>query len=440
MSSIGVIIGREFRERVMKKSFILTTILTPLLIVGLYVGVFFMMTMKVDSKQIMVIDRSGAIASELESGGAITYHPTDRTIESLREDGEGAFDGILVIGENVMNDPSDVSIYSYSTLSMEVEGSIASDIEKVIERHRLASYDIDNLPQIIEDIKADVSMKSYKFGEGQDGDKQSSSIFASGLAYIFGIMMYLFVMMYGVMVMQGVIEEKGSKVLEVMVSTVKPYQLMMGKIIGIASVALLQFLIWILIIVVGGILTMRFLVPADVVASAAAASADTTAMTAQMSGADSEIAAILANVMDVGFLVKFFGCFLIYFIGGYLLYAALYAAMGSAVDSMEEAQQFQTPVTLPVLLGFVVMMYAMKEPNASLVVWCSMIPFTSPVVMMARLPFDVPTWQIIVSVVILYLSFAGMVWMAAKIYRIGIFMHGRKPSYKDLYKWLRMKN
>ena len=151
MSSIGVIIGREFRERVMKKSFILTTILTPLLIVGLYVGVFFMMTMKVDSKQIMVIDRSGAIASELESGGAITYHPTDRTIESLREDGEGAFDGILVIGENVMNDPSDVSIYSYSTLSMEVEGSIASDIEKVIERHRLASYDIDNLPQIIED-------------------------------------------------------------------------------------------------------------------------------------------------------------------------------------------------------------------------------------------------------------------------------------------------
>lgn len=440
MSSIGVIIGREFRERVMKKSFILTTILTPLLIVGLYVGMFFMMTMKVDSKQIMVIDRSGAIASELESGGAITYHPTDRTIESLREDGEGAFDGILVIGENVMNDPSDVSIYSYSTLSMEVEGSIASDIEKVIERHRLASYDIDNLPQIIEDIKADVSMKSYKFGEGQDEDKQSSSIFASGLAYIFGIMMYLFVMMYGVMVMQGVIEEKGSKVLEVMVSTVKPYQLMMGKIIGIASVALLQFLIWILIIVVGGILTMRFLVPADVVASAAAASADTTAMTAQMSGADSEIAAILANVMDVGFLVKFFGCFLIYFIGGYLLYAALYAAMGSAVDSMEEAQQFQTPVTLPVLLGFVVMMYAMKEPNASLVVWCSMIPFTSPVVMMARLPFDVPTWQIIVSVVILYLSFAGMVWMAAKIYRIGIFMHGRKPSYKDLYKWLRMKN
>ena len=185
---------------------------------------------------------------------------------------------------------------------------------------------------------------------------------------------------------------------------------------------------------------MRFLVPADVVASAAAASADTTAMTAQMSGADSEIAAILANVMDVGFLVKFFGCFLIYFIGGYLLYAALYAAMGSAVDSMEEAQQFQTPVTLPVLLGFVVMMYAMKEPNASLVVWCSMIPFTSPVVMMARLPFDVPTWQIIVSVVILYVSFAGMVWMAAKIYRIGIFMHGRKPSYKDLYKWLRMKN
>lgn len=440
MSATGIIIGREFRERVMKKSFIITTILTPLLFVGIMVGTSLIMALNVgDAKHIAVVDRSGAIAPALVSTESIVYEPTDRTPEELRAEGSDQLYGFLVVGENIVNDPADVALYSFSTSTMEVESSIANDIEAIIEDIRLRAYDIENLPQIMAEVKADVNLRSYKLGDEEQTDKESSSAFAFGLAYIFGFIMYMFVIIYGAMVMQGVIEEKSGKVLEVMVSTVRPYQLMMGKILGIASVAVLQFLIWVIIIFAAGTLVMRFMVPAELVEGAAAVSAGTADLS-QMSGVDPEVATILANATDFGFLLKFFGCFLLYFLGGYLLYAAMYAAVGSAVDNIQDTQQFQTPITLPIIIGLVVMIYAMKEPHAPLSVWCSMIPLTSPIVMMARLPFDVPTWQIILSLAILAASFAAMVWVAAKIYRIGIFMHGRKPSYKELYRWITMKD
>ncbi len=440
MSATGIIIGREFRERVMKKSFIITTILTPLLFVGIMVGTSLIMALNVgDAKHIAVVDRSGAIAPALVSTESIVYEPTDRTPEELRAEGSEQLYGFLVVGENIVNDPADVALYSFSTSTMEVESSIANDIEAIIEDIRLRAYDIENLPQIMAEVKADVNLRSYKLGDEEQTDKESSSAFAFGLAYIFGFIMYMFVIIYGAMVMQGVIEEKSGKVLEVMVSTVRPYQLMMGKILGIASVAVLQFLIWVIIIFAAGTLVMRFMVPAELVEGAAAVSAGTADLS-QMSGVDPEVATILANATDFGFLLKFFGCFLLYFLGGYLLYAAMYAAVGSAVDNIQDTQQFQTPITLPIIIGLVVMIYAMKEPHAPLSVWCSMIPLTSPIVMMARLPFDVPTWQIILSLAILAASFAAMVWVAAKIYRIGIFMHGRKPSYKELYRWITMKD
>ncbi len=440
MSATGIIIGREFRERVMKKSFIITTILTPLLFVGIMVGTSLIMALNVgDAKHIAVVDRSGAIAPALVSTESIVYEPTDRTPEELRAEGSERLYGFLVVGENIVDDPADVALYSFSTSTMEVESSIANDIEAIIEDIRLRAYDIENLPQIMAEVKADVNLRSYKLGDEEQTDKESSSAFAFGLAYIFGFIMYMFVIIYGAMVMQGVIEEKSSKVLEVMVSTVRPYQLMMGKIFGIASVAVLQFLIWVIIIFAAGTLVMQFMVPAELVEGAAAVSAGTADLS-QMSGVDPEIATILANATDFGFLLKFFGCFLLYFLGGYLLYAAMYAAVGSAVDNIQDTQQFQTPISLPIIIGLVVMIYAMKEPHAPLSVWCSMIPLTSPIVMMARLPFDVPTWQIILSLAILAASFAVMVWVAAKIYRIGIFMHGRKPSYKELYRWITMKD
>ncbi len=442
MSAIGIIIGREFRERVMKKSFIISTILTPLLMVGIMVGTSFIMATNVgEAKHIAVVDRSGVIAPSLASTEVIVYEPTDRTPEELRAEGDEQMYGFLVIGEDVVENPSNVSLYSYSTSTMEVESAIARDIEEVIEQHRLKAYDIENLPQIMDEVEADVTLRSYKLGEEDEEDKESSSVLAFGLSYIFGFVMYIFVIIYGSMVMQGVIEEKSGKVLEVMVATVRPYQLMMGKILGIASVAVLQFVIWIVIIFVGGTVVMQFMMPTELVESAAAISAGTADMAAmEGAGVDPEMAAMLANATDIGFLVRFFGSFLLYFLGGYLLYAAMFAAVGSAVDNVQDAQQFQTPITMPIIIGFIVMMFAMKEPHAPLSVWCSMIPFTSPIVMMARLPFDVPMWELALSLVILAASFAVMVWIAAKIYRIGIFMHGRKPSYKELWQWIRMKD
>lgn len=442
MSAIGIIIGREFRERVMKKSFIISTILTPLLMVGIMVGTSFIMATNVgEAKRIAVVDRSGVIAPSLTSTDVIIYEPTDRTPEELRAESDEQMYGFLVIGEQVIDNPSDVSLYTYSTSTMDVESAIARDIEDVIEQTRLKTYDIENLPQIMAEVEADVTLRSYKIGAQDEDDKESSSVLAFGLAYVFGLMMYLFVMIYGSQVMQGVIEEKNSKVLEVMVATVRPYHLMMGKILGIASVAVLQFVIWIVIIFVGGSVVMQFLMPSELVESAAAISAGTADMAAmEGAGVDLELATMLANATDIGFLVRFFGSFLLYFLGGYLLYAAMFAAVGSAVDNVQDAQQFQTPITMPIIIGFIVMIFAMNEPHAPLSVWCSMIPFTSPIVMMARLPFDVPMWELLLSMAILAASFVFMVWAAAKIYRIGIFMHGRKPSYKELWQWIRMRD
>ena len=442
MSAIGIIIGREFRERVMKKSFIISTILTPLLMVGIMVGTSFIMATNVgEAKRIAVVDRSGVIAPSLTSTDVIIYEPTDRTPEELRAESDEQMYGFLVIGEQIIDNPSDVSLYTYSTSTMDVESAIARDIEDVIEQNRLKTYDIENLPQIMAEVEADVTLRSYKLGAQDEDDKESSSVLAFGLAYVFGLMMYLFVMIYGSQVMQGVIEEKNSKVLEVMVATVRPYHLMMGKILGIASVAVLQFVIWIVIIFVGGSVVMQFLMPSELVESAAAISAGTADMAAmEGAGVDLELATMLANATDIGFLVRFFGSFLLYFLGGYLLYAAMFAAVGSAVDNVQDAQQFQTPITMPIIIGFIVMIFAMNEPHAPLSVWCSMIPFTSPIVMMARLPFDVPMWELALSLAILAASFVFMVWAAAKIYRIGIFMHGRKPSYKELWQWIRMRD
>lgn len=442
MSATGIIIGREFRERVMKKSFIISTILTPLLMVGIMVGTSFIMATNVgEAKRIAVVDRSGVIAPSLTSTDVIIYEPTDRTPEELRAESDEQMYGFLVIGEQIIDNPSDVSLYTYSTSTMDVESAIARDIEDVIEQNRLKTYDIENLPQIMAEVEADVTLRSYKLGAQDEDDKESSSVLAFGLAYVFGLMMYLFVMIYGSQVMQGVIEEKNSKVLEVMVATVRPYHLMMGKILGIASVAVLQFVIWIVIIFVGGSVVMQFLMPSELVESAAAISAGTADMAAmEGAGVDLELATMLANATDIGFLVRFFGSFLLYFLGGYLLYAAMFAAVGSAVDNVQDAQQFQTPITMPIIIGFIVMIFAMNEPHAPLSVWCSMIPFTSPIVMMARLPFDVPMWELALSLAILAASFVFMVWAAAKIYRIGIFMHGRKPSYKELWQWIRMRD
>ena len=431
MSKIGLIVSREFNQRVRKKSFILTTILTPLLLVGLMVAPALVMQLRSDQvKRIAVVDRSGIVGDKLQGDRETVFVPADRSEERLRED-KDEFYGYLVIGPDVLADPSDVRLYTHEASTLDLEGAIAERIGQILEAEKLKAYAIDDLPQIMQSVKTDVTLQAFRIDEA-GGDRASSSVLSMVAAYVFGFLIYMFVFMYGAMVMQGVVEEKSSKVLEIIVSSVKPFELMLGKILGIASVAVVQFLIWVAVVLVLGTAAVQVL--------AGDALAQSAALAGQMpSGMDADTLSALRGVTDFGFLARMFGGFLVYFVGGYLLYAAMFAAIGSAVDNVQDTQQLQLPVTIPMIFALIVMMNVMREPNSSLAVWCSIIPLTSPIIMMARMPYGVPLWQIVLSVGLLYASFVAMVWTAGKIYRVGIFMYGKKPGFKELYKWMRYK-
>ncbi len=438
MGKIGLIARREFNERVRKKSFIITTILMPLFFVGIMVLMVWIMTRQSDTvREIAVVDRSGMIAPRLTNEGTIKYLPSDRSFEELRDEGtsDGLF-GILVIGENIMDDPR-VQLYTYESSTVTIEESITSQIRKIVEDEKLKTYNIDNLDQILRDVDTPISIQTKEItssGETRD----SSSVLSMAAAYIFGILIYMFVFMYGNMVMQGVIEEKSNKVLEVMVSSVRPFQLMMGKIIGIATVAITQLLIWVVFIaLVGGAAINYF--AGDAIDAAAAMNMAEGGMPVNVDPDAIDQAALLSRLTDMRYLLTMTLSFIVYFIGGYLLYAAMFAAVGSAVDNEKDTQNLQLPITIPLILAFIVMISAMQDPHSQMAVWFSMIPFTSPIIMMARIPYGVPSWEIALSIGLLYATFIGMVWLAGKVYRVGIFMYGKKPTFAELFKWIRYK-
>lgn len=439
-TKIGIIIAREFNERVRKKSFILTTILMPVLMIGLMVApTLIMRYSKGETRHIAVIDRSDIIAPKLESGEEVIFEETDLDLEEARRDRTDLF-GILWIGEDVMTNPSNVKLYTNGSSSIIVEESISGQIADIIEKEKLRAYDIDNLAQILEEVDTKVYMQVFRNDQtsGEGDDKQAnSSVVATAAGFVLAMILYMFLLIYGSMVMQSVIEEKNNRVLEVVVSSVSPFQLMLGKILGIASVAVVQVLIWGVLICGVGAFVMPQLIPADMMGSVEAMQAGT--LDPAVAGADMEMVQMLATATDFGFVLQLFVYLLLYVVGGYLLYSAMFAAVGSAVDSVQDAQQLQTPITIPIILSIFVMMAVMKDPNSPLVFWFSLIPFTSPVVMMARIPCGIPTWEIILSLVLLYITFVAMVWLAAKIYRVGIFMYGKKPTFKELYKWVRYK-
>lgn len=442
MGKTSIIIRREFNERVRKKSFLVTTILTPLLFVGLIGGMVAMMTIRTSkAKVIEVIDNSGFVADRLENSPSIQYLPTERSLDEITAD-KGATWGVLVIGDDVVTNPGNVQLYTYSSSTFDTETAIARSISQVVEAEKLKGYDIENLPQILEEVRTNVNLKAFKVDDSGE-EKESSSALAMGMAYVLGFLMYMFVLLYGAQVMNGVIEEKNSKVLEVIVSSVRPFQLMMGKIIGIALVAVTQFVIWVAVIALFSTAMMHFMVPADLMEAATAMSQGASPDMAQIAGqlaANPEAVAALSNLMDVGYLGKMLLVFLVYFIGGYLLYAAMFAAVGSAVDNVQDSQQFQMPITLPLILGLVGMFNAMQDPNGQLAVWLSMIPFTSPMVMVARIPYGVPFWEVALSVGLLAATFVLTVWLAGKIYRVGIFMYGKKPSFSEIARWITYKS
>ena len=440
MGKIKIIAAREFNERVRKKSFIITTILMPIAFVAMMFVPALMMNLSSDKqKEIIVVDQSGLVGERLHNDGQMTFVPSDKSFDALKEERNEVF-GILVIGEDVATNPSNVQLFTYESSTINIESAITEQVRSIIEAEKLKQYNIDDLDRILNEIKTPVSLQVKQLDESGEA-KDSSAILNIALAYIFGFLIYMFVFLYGNMVMQGVIEEKSSKVMEVMVSSVKPFQLMMGKILGIASVAITQFAIWVVFIIVVGAGALSLLGGTEVLAAAAQAGTGMDTMMASMGGIslDKDTVALINTVTDPAYLVRILGGFLIYFVGGYLLYAAMFAAVGSAVDNEKDTNNLQLPITIPLILALFVMMNAMQEPNGPLAVWFSMIPFTSPIVMMVRLPYGVPEgfW---ISVVLLYATFLATVWLAGKIYRVGVFMYGKKPTFGELLKWIRYKS
>ena len=438
MSNVSIIIQREFNERVRKKSFIITTILMPVLMIVLMIAPALIMEYsRGEQKTIAVIDDSGLVAPQLQSNEELRFEPTDLTTEEARRSLTDRF-GVLYIGSDILENPSDVKLYANASSSLSIESNITGQIEDILEAEKLKAYHIDNLQQILDEVKTTVTLQTFRNDKSQEEDAQSqSSAVATATGYILGFVLYMFLLIYGSMVMQSVIEEKNNRVLEVIVSSVRPFELMMGKILGVAAVAVVQVLIWGVLIVVAGSVVMPQLMPADAMASVQAMQQGMP--DAAMGGMDSDMLQIVAALTDLGYIVKIFVCLLLFIVGGYLLYSAMFAAVGSAVDNVQDASQLQMPVTLPIILALLMMLAVIKDPNSSLAFWFSIIPFTSPVVMMARIPYDIPLWEIVLSLVVLYASFVAMVWFAGKIYRVGIFMYGKKPTFKELLKWVRYK-
>ena len=439
MSNISIIIQREFNERVRKKSFIITTLLMPLLMVALMAApALIMQFSRGDEKRIAVIDESGLVAPRLESDEELRFEPTDLTTEEARRTLTDRF-GVLRIGGDILENPSDVKLYANSSSSLSVESSITDQIERILEAEKLKRYNIDNLQQILDEVKTTVTLQTFRNDKSQEEDTQAqSSAVATGVGYVLGFILYMFLLIYGSMVMQSVIEEKNNRVLEVMVSSVRPFDLMMGKILGIASVAVVQVAIWGVLICGIGAAVMPHLMPSDVMASAQAMQQGMPDAAAA-SGMDPEMLQAVAAITDLGYIVRIFVCLLLFVFGGYLFYSAMFAAVGSAVDNVQDASQLQTPITLPIILALLMMFAVIRDPNSQMAFWFSVIPFTSPIVMIVRIPYDIPLWEIALSLAVLYASFVGMVWFAAKIYRVGIFMYGKKPTLGELFKWVRYK-
>ena len=435
MNKIGLIIGREFNERVRKKSFIITTILMPVLMLLLMAAPALIMSFSQgDEKQIGVIDESTMIGSRLESDETILFETLDIPLEEARRTRTDLF-AVLYIAPDILENPKGVQLYANSSTSMTLEMEICAQIERILEEEKLKGYEIENLQTILDEIETSVSMQTFRNDKSQEEVSEAqSSMVATVIGYILAFVLYMFLLIYGSMVMQSVIEEKNNRVLEVMVSSVKPFDLMMGKILGVGSVAVLQVVIWGVLILGMGTLVVPHLMPDEVMASATAIEQGAALQNADL---DPEMIQAIAAVTDVSYLMKIFVSMILFVFGGFLLYAAMFAAVGSAVDNVQDASQLQTPITVPIILGLLMMMAVINDPTSKLAFWFSVIPLTSPIVMMARIPYDIPTWEIVLSLVVLYASFVALVWFAAKIYRVGIFMYGKKPTLKELWKWMR---
>lgn len=416
-TGLSIIIEREYLSRVKRKSFIITTILMPLLMIGLsFAPALVMLFSSPEDRSIAVVDATGMIADKLKNNDEVHFVNVNEPIDSLRNNPE--YGSILVIGEKAIEMPnSSITLYSHGAPVLMTDAYIQGQLKNAIRDIRLSAYDIPNLNKILKEADVDVKYTTIRIDSEEDTESSSGVTYFLGL--VLDMILYMFILIYGQMVMNSIIEEKNNRVLELVVSSVKPTSLMLGKIVGIGLVAVTQILIW--AILLGA--CWGWGLPA----------------LASMPSADGELNAMLGQLSDGSFLASLFVYTLLFFIGGYFFYSAIYAAIGSAVDNVQDASQLSSIATIPVILGIVCSMSILNNPGSTLAFWISMFPFTSPMCMMSRLPYGVPVWEILLSLVILYLSFLFMIWICAKIYRVGIFMYGKKPTLIEIIRWARYK-
>ena len=428
MKKMLLIIGREYFERVRNKSFIIVTLLMPIIMIAIMAAPTLMMLYggKSEQKRVMVVDRSGMVVDKLYSSPEVEFVDVSELTKSeacAQYGAESDAFGVLYIG-SVVDARDSVQLITNSSSSMMLEENISGQISSIVEQEKLLAYNIENLDQILASIETRIKLSTFvNDGTGAEENMESTS---SNMSYILGLvlgmLLYMIIIIYGQMVLTSVVEEKASRVIDVMVTSATPFQLMMGKILGIAAVAVTQIAIWAVLVISASKFLLPALMPADAATSG-----------------DAMLSAILGTIGDAGYLAMIFTYMLLFILGGFLLYASLYAASGSAVDSVQDGQQFNSIIMMPIIISIIVMMSVFNDPNSPLAVWSSMIPFTSPIVMMARIPFGIPTWQIILSLVLLYATFLFTTWLAAKIFRVGIFMHGKRPSWSELWQWVRSK-
>lgn len=445
MSKISTIMQREYLSRVKKKSFIVMTILGPILLAGLMIAPVLISQLSDRKYQVAVVDHTHLFFDRFGNTNNLVFTPLsgsiDRAIDNMHE---GRYDAVLHIPEIAFEAPSSMRLFSAKATNLNAKVYIENILRNEFESLKMGAAGIDR--EMLKGIETPITIHAIRIR--LDGIEQTDHPEISmGLGIVSGILIYIFIFLFGSQVLRGVMEEKTSRIVEIIVSSVKPFQLMMGKIIGVGLVGLTQFLIWIILTfaIVGSVRTMApgvfSYTPDDQVYVTGAQVLNPQELQQHMESmqqANTTAGQVLQGLAAINFPVMI-GAFIFFFIGGFLLYAALFAAIGSAVDNEADTQQFMLPVTIPLVFSFIMMQMIMNNPSGPVAFWLSVIPLTSPVIMMVRIPFGVPYMDVAISMVSLVAGFVFTTWLAAKIYRTGILMYGKKITYRELWKWIRYR-
>lgn len=434
MNKIGIVVKREFLYRIKKRSFVILTVLMPFLLAAVMIVPVVLSSLKGDErKEVVIIDRTGIYAPCFKSDGMFNFVLSDRMRKEYRAEDSEVYAVVSIWGD-LAKDPSASRVYSRKEISSELQKTLNDVLANKIKDQKLAAVNVPGLDKVVDECGKGYDIKTVKW-DGNGEEKESSTETAVFIGMFFTMLIYMFVLSYGGMVMQSVTEEKSNRIMELMVSSVKPFTLMMGKIIGVALVGLFQMLIW-------AVMLGLILAAAGAVAGLPGASllnaGHVQPVTAGAMADGGSVVQMLSTISSINF-AEIISMFVVYFIGGYLLYASFFAGIGSAVNSSEDTGQFMAPTIVIMAFALYAGIFGISNPDGPLAFWCSMIPLTSPIVMMVRVPFGVPLWQELLSVALLYASAFFMIWLSGRIYRVGILMYGKKPSVGELLKWVKYK-